>query len=92
MSVVSPTAGSHYAPNSAVPLQASAGDDQGVVSVVANWTRFGYTSQYPLSQSSPGTWSLSLTVGAAGTRTFTLTATDTAGHQTTSAPISISVQ
>jgi hypothetical protein len=92
VSVDSPADGATFAANSPVPLRALASDDHGVASVVASWTRFGYTSQYPLDQTAPGVWTLALTVGRAGDRVFTLTATDDAGQSTTTAPITIHVQ
>jgi Big-like domain-containing protein len=86
-----PSDGAQYALGATVTLQASASAT--ATRVVANWSRFGYTSTFPLTQDSPGQWSLSLQVAQrAGTRTISITATDDAGQSATTPSISIDVR
>lgn len=90
VTIDSPRAGSSYSPNTAVPIHVTTSDT--AVSAVANWTRFGVTSQYPLQQTSPGIWELALTVGAAGQRSFDVTVTDGDAQTATSSPVTFQVQ
>ncbi|MCU1282733.1 MAG: hypothetical protein JWM53_6279 [bacterium] len=94
VTLTAPADGARYALGSTVTVQATAGVASGhaLQSVVANWTRFGYTSTYPLTFAN-GQWTLSLQVTQrAGTRTVSVTATDDAGKSTTTASVSINVQ
>ena len=90
VTLLAPADGASFTLGSAVTVQATAGAS--ATRVVANWTRFGYTSTYPLTLSG-GVWTLSLAVTQrAGTRTISVTATDAAGRSTTTPTVSIDVR
>jgi hypothetical protein len=94
VTLTAPADGARYTLGSTVTVQATAGVAAGhaLTSVVANWTRFGYTSTYPLSFAN-GQWTLALQVTQrAGTRTISVTATDDAGKSATTPSVSINVQ
>jgi len=90
VTLLAPADGARYTLGSTVTVQASA--SASATRVVAHWTRFGYTSTYPLTLQS-GVWTLALAVTQrAGTRTIAVTATDAAGRSSTTPAVSISVQ
>jgi hypothetical protein len=90
VTLLGPADGASYTLGSTVTVQATA--SASATRVVANWTRFGYTSTYPLTLSG-GVWTLSLAVTQrAGTRTISVTATDAAGRSTTTPSVSIDVR
>jgi hypothetical protein len=90
VTLLAPADGAHYTLGSTVTVQAQA--SASATRVVANWTRFGYTSTYPLTLVS-GVWTLALQVTQnAGTRTISVTATDSAGRSATTPSVSVSVQ
>jgi hypothetical protein len=94
VTLLAPKAGAHYSTGATVVIQASATAAGGhaIVKAVANWSRFGYTTAYPLTLSG-GVWTTSLGLSTtAGTRTLNVTATDDAGRATTTPSVSISVQ
>jgi hypothetical protein len=90
VTLTAPADGARYTLGSTVTVTATA--DSSATRVVANWTRFGYTSTYPLTLAN-GVWTLALAVTQrAGTRTISVTATDAAGRATTTPAVSVSVQ
>jgi len=90
VTLTAPADGARYTLGSTVTVTATA--DPSATRVIANWTRFGYTSTYPLTLAN-GAWTLALAVTQrAGTRTISVTATDAAGRSTTTPAVSISVQ
>ncbi|MDB4966623.1 MAG: hypothetical protein JWN44_2312, partial [Myxococcales bacterium] len=95
VSLDAPADGARYTLGSTIVVKAtaSAAPGRSIRSVVASWTRFGYTSTYPLTQTSPGQWQLSLQVTQrAGTRTISVSASDDAGKTSTSASVSVTAQ
>jgi hypothetical protein len=90
VTLTAPADGASYTLGSTVRVQATA--SASATRVVANWTRFGYTSTYPLTLAN-GVWTLALQVTQrAGTRTISVTATDAAGRTATTPSVSIDVQ
>jgi len=90
VTLLAPADGARYTLGSTVTVRAQA--SASAKRVVANWTRFGYTSTYPLTLQN-GVWTLALQVTQnAGTRTISVTATDASGRAATTPSVSISVQ
>jgi hypothetical protein len=90
VTLTAPADGASYTLGSTVRVQATA--SASATRVVANWTRFGYTSTYPLTLAN-GVWTLALQVTQrAGTRTISVTASDAAGRSATTPSVSINVQ
>jgi hypothetical protein len=76
-------------------IVAQATDDATVTSAVVHWTSSGSTTDFTMTKNAAGDWELSTTLSStakAGSRTFTVTATDDTGHQVTTAPVTLDVQ
>jgi hypothetical protein len=76
-----------------VRATAAASAGRTIRSVVLHWTRNGATSDYQLGATTPaGSYAITLTMPTAtGPRTLAITATDSAGQATTTAPIDIAI-
>jgi hypothetical protein len=63
-----------------------------IQSVSLNWTSPSGTSVFTMNPDGYGGWYISGTLGVTGTRTYSVTATDTAGNTSTSATQTLTVQ
>ena len=93
--VDSPSAGAVLHPGGALNLQATVHDDGTITEVIAHWTNSAGTTDFPMHESTAGVFTFASTLSASaapGARSFTITATDNAGNQTTSASVGLVVQ
>jgi hypothetical protein len=90
-----PAGGTVITPGGPLTIQATVHDDGNITDVTVHWTNNGSTSDFAAHESAPGVFAFSSTLSAAaqpGPRSFTVTATDDAGNQTTSPAVILTVQ
>jgi hypothetical protein len=95
ITVTGPADGSILHPGGPLDFVASIVDAGTVTSAIVNWSAPSGTAQFTLARNAAGDWELATTLSAAahaGTRTFTVSATDSAGQSATSSPVTLSVQ
>jgi hypothetical protein len=97
VSGVTPADGTVFAPGDQLDVTASVTSPSGanLGQVVVYWTSPGGTSQFPMTATSPGSYTLSISISAQaalGSRTFYVQAMDASGNVGKSATTTVSVQ
>ena len=93
--VDAPTEGDAISPGGPLTIQATVHDDGTITDVTVHWNNNGSVSDFAAHETSAGVFVFSSTLSSAaqpGPRSFTVTATDNAGNQTTSPAVNLTVQ
>jgi hypothetical protein len=93
VTIASPQNGAVFTSGSSFEIIANATSSAGsITSATLNWTSASGTNNYAMSPNGQGSWVIGGTLGATGSRTYSVTATDSAGNTATSATQTLSVQ
>lgn len=95
VSILSPAPSTVLHAGGPLDVVAQVTDNTTVTSAVVHWTTGTSTTDFNMTKNAAGNWELSTnmsTTAKAGTRSFTVTATDDTGHQVTSGSTTLVVQ